>query len=91
MALRTTKQSPLAGFSWTSHSLRKGAASAANDIKAPLNDIRYAEGWSTSSTVLESKYIDFSMAPSNAAYIFFGHLKRDTPATWQGGVQLPQP
>ncbi len=31
------------------------------------------------SNVLESKYIVFAMAPSKAAYIFFGHLKRDTP------------
>jgi hypothetical protein len=80
LALRATKHSPPAGFSWTSHSLRKGAASAANAIKVPLNDIRYAGGWSTNSTVLESKYIDFSMAPSKAAYICFGHLKRDIPA-----------
>ncbi len=29
--------------------------------------------------VPESKFIDFAMAPSKAVYIFFGHLKRDTP------------
>ncbi len=91
MALRATKQSPPAGINWTSHSLRKGAASAANAIKVPLNDIRYAGGWSTNSTGLESKYIDFSMPPSKAAYIFFGHLKRDTPAAQQDGSQRPQP
>ena len=39
----------------------------------------YAGGWSTNSNVLEAKYIDFAMAPSKAAYIFFGHLKRDKP------------
>ena len=70
---------PPPGFSWTSHSLRKDAASAANAIKIPLNDIRYAGGWSTNSTVLEAKYIDFAMAPSEAAFVFFGHMKRDTP------------
>jgi hypothetical protein len=91
LALKATKHSPPTGFSWTSHSLRKGAASAANAIKVPLNDIRYAGGWSTNSTVLESKYIDFAMAPSKAAYTFFGHLKRDTPAAQQDGSQLPQP
>ena len=91
MALIATKQSPPAGFSWTSHSLRKGTASAANAIKVPINDIRYAGGWSTNSSVLEKKYIDFSMAPSKAAYTIFGHLKRDTPAARQGGMQLPQP
>jgi hypothetical protein len=69
----------LPSICWTSHSLRKGVASAANAIKVHLNDIRYAGGWSTNSTVLEAKYIDFSMPPSKAAYIFFGHLKRDTP------------
>jgi hypothetical protein len=72
-------QCPPPGFSWTSHSLRKGAASTANAIKIALNDIRYAGGWSTNSTVLEAKYIDFAMAPSEAAYVFFGHMKRDTP------------
>ena len=70
---------PPPGFSWTSHSLRKGSASAANAIKVPLPDIRYFGGWSTNSLVLEAKYIDFAMAPTKAAYIFFGHLKRDAP------------
>ncbi len=70
---------PPKGFNWTSHNLRKRAASTANVIKVPLNDIRYSGGWSTNSTVLEAKYIDFAMAPSNAAYIFFGHIARDKP------------
>ena len=35
---------PPAGFAWTSHSLRKGAASAAYAIGARLTDIRYAGG-----------------------------------------------
>ena len=70
---------PPAGFAWTSHSLRKGAASAAYAIGARLTDIRYAGGWSTNSTVLEAKYIDFTMRPSPAAWIFFGYLYRGTP------------
>ncbi len=90
LALRATKQSPPTWFRWTSHSLRKGAASAANIIKVPINDIRYAGGWSTNYTVLESKYIDFAIAFSKAAYIFFGHLKRDTPAAQQGEMQRAQ-
>jgi hypothetical protein len=61
-----------------SHSLRKGAASAAHAIGARLTDIRYAGGWSTNSTVLEAKYIDFTMQPSPAAWIFFGFLHRGT-------------
>ena len=82
---------PPPGFSWTSHSLRKGAASAANAIKISLNDIRYAGGWSTNSTVLEAKYIDFAMAPSEAAYVFFGHMKRDTPQDKRRLRQSPGP
>ncbi len=46
---------PRLGFCWPSHSLRKGAASAAYAINVRLNDIRYAGGWPTKSTVLESK------------------------------------
>ncbi len=65
---------PPEGFSWTSHSLRKGVASAANAIGVRLTDIRYAGGWSTNSTVLEAKYIDFAMLPTPAARLFFGYL-----------------
>ncbi len=79
MSCKATGNNPPKGFTWTSHSLRKGAATTANAIKVPLNDIRYSGGWSTSSNVLKSKYINFAMAPSKAAYIFFRHLKRDTP------------
>ncbi len=78
--LKTVGHSPPPSFSWTSHSLRKGATLAANAIKAPLNNIRYAGGLSTSSTVPEANFIDIAMPPSKAAYIFFGHLKRETPA-----------
>ena len=70
---------PPAGFAWTSHNLRKGAASAAYAIGARLTDIHYAGGWSTNSTVLEAKYIDFTMRPSPTAWIFFGYLYRGTP------------
>ena len=42
LACKATRNNPPKGFSWTSHSLRKGGASAANSIKVPLNDIRYA-------------------------------------------------
>ncbi len=79
LVCKATGSSPPKGFRWASHSLRKGAASASSSIKVPLNDIRYSGGWSTNSNVLEAKCIDFAMAPSKAAYIFFGHLKRDKP------------
>ncbi len=64
--------------------------SIANAIKVPLNDIRYVGGWSTNFSVLEAKYIDFATAPSQAANIFFGHLKKDTPAPREGEKQRPQ-
>ena len=70
---------PPAGFAWTSHNLRKGAASAIYAIGARLTYIRYAGGWSTNSTVLEAKYINFTMSPSLATWIFFGYLYRGTP------------
>jgi hypothetical protein len=82
--LERHRAQPVTSFNWTSHTLRKGAASTSNTesnaIKIPLSDIRYAGGWSTNSTILEAKYNDFAMPPSKAAHIFFGHLKRDTPA-----------
>ncbi len=72
---------PPPGLCWTSHILRKGAASAAYAIKVRLSDIRYAGGWSTNSTVLESKYVDFiTMRPTKAALLFFGYQKKDSPA-----------
>ena len=70
---------PPAGYAWTSHNLRKGATSAVYAIRARLTDIRYAGGWSTNSTVLEAKYIDFTMRPSPNAWIFFGYLYIGTP------------
>ncbi len=70
---------PPDGFSWTSHNLRKGAASAANAIGARLTDIRYIGGWSTNSNVLTSKYIDFAMRPTPAAHVFFDYLCKGAP------------
>ncbi len=54
-AYTTTLCRPPAKFAWTSHNLRKGAASVAYAIGASLTNIRYAGGWSTNSTVLEAK------------------------------------
>ncbi len=70
---------PPQGLCWTFHNLRKGAASAAYALQVILTDIRYAGGWSTISTVLESKYVDFTMRPAKAAFLFFGYLKKVTP------------
>ena len=60
----TARYLPPAGFAWTSHNRRKGAASAAYANGARLTDIQYAGGWFTNPTVLEAKYIDFTMRPS---------------------------
>ena len=70
---------PPEGFRWTSHSLRKGAVSAANAIGVRLTDIRYVSGWSTNSTVLEAKYIDFAMLPTAAARLFFSYMCKGAP------------
>eukprot|EP00873_Tetraselmis_striata_P036681 jgi/Tetstr1/456945/TSEL_043615.t1 len=64
---------PPAGTSWTSHSLRKGAASAANAIGAPLSHIRYQGGWATNSDVVLD-YIEPNVLPSPGAWFFFGHI-----------------
>eukprot|EP00873_Tetraselmis_striata_P003053 jgi/Tetstr1/423317/TSEL_014015.t1 len=64
---------PPAGTSWTSHSLRKGAASAANAIGTPLSHIRYQGGWATNSDVVLD-YIDPNVLPSPGAWFFFGHI-----------------
>eukprot|EP00873_Tetraselmis_striata_P043139 jgi/Tetstr1/463403/TSEL_008325.t1 len=64
----------LAGVSCrTSDSLRKGAASAANAIGAPLSHIRYQGGWATNSDVVLD-YLDHNGLPSPGAWFFFGHI-----------------
>jgi hypothetical protein len=45
LALLTFNTSAPAGSKWTSHSLRKGAASAASCIGAPLPVIKHMGGW----------------------------------------------
>ena len=77
LAYQSCDLSPPGGFSWLSHSLRKGAASAAHAILVPLTTIRFMGGWATTSNVLEAKYIDYAMRASPAAFLFFGHLRQD--------------
>eukprot|EP00873_Tetraselmis_striata_P009634 jgi/Tetstr1/429898/TSEL_019763.t1 len=74
-AVNLVNAAPPAGTSWTSHSLRKGAASAANAIGAPLSHIRYQGGWATNSDVVLD-YIDPNVLPSPGAWFFFGHIAR---------------
>ncbi len=70
---------PPKGFARTSHSLRKGSASAVNAIGVQLPAIRYTGGWSTHTIVLELKYINFSMQSTPTAWIFFGWLRKGRP------------
>eukprot|EP00873_Tetraselmis_striata_P040443 jgi/Tetstr1/460707/TSEL_005894.t1 len=71
--VRLVNAAPPAGTSWTSHNLRKGAASAANAIGVPLSHIRYQGGWATNSDVVLD-YIDPNVLPSPGAWFFFGHI-----------------
>eukprot|EP00873_Tetraselmis_striata_P011760 jgi/Tetstr1/432024/TSEL_021498.t1 len=71
--IRLVNAAPPAGTSWTSHSLRNGAASAANAIGVPLSHIRYQGGWATNSDVVLD-YIDPNVLPSPGAWFFFGHI-----------------
>jgi len=61
------------GYSWTSHSLRSGPASAARAIGAPLEQIRYYGGWARNSDVVLD-YIDPTVRPSKEGRFFFGWL-----------------
>jgi hypothetical protein len=70
----------VSGLKWTSRSLRKGAASIASCIGAPLTAIKYMGGWAESSSVSEGKYIDPTMTPLRVAWRFFGWL---TPSAQQ--------
>eukprot|EP00873_Tetraselmis_striata_P023192 jgi/Tetstr1/443456/TSEL_031467.t1 len=72
-SVRLVGAAPPAGTSWISHSLRKGAASAANAIGVPLSHIRYQGGWATNSDVVLD-YIDPNVLPSPGAWFFFGHI-----------------
>jgi hypothetical protein len=75
--VRSSPTSTPDGFSWTSHNLRRGAASAAYAIGARLMDIRHVSGWSTISSVLDAKYVNFMMQSSPKARMFFGSLIKD--------------
>ena len=71
--LRCVNAVPPSGESWTSHSLRKGAASAAAAIGVVLDRICHFGGWSIHSGVVHD-YIDPACPASDAAYAFFGWL-----------------
>eukprot|EP00873_Tetraselmis_striata_P007109 jgi/Tetstr1/427373/TSEL_017537.t1 len=85
-AVRLVGVAPPAGTSWTSHSLRKGAASAANAIAVPVSHIRYQGGWATNSDVVLD-YIDPNVLPSPGAWFFFGHI---APSATSKSNRTPQ-
>ena len=65
---------PPDGEQWSGHSLRKGAASGAAAIGAPLNRICWCGGWSQTSRAVHD-YIDPTCPASTAARRFFGWLR----------------
>jgi len=69
---------PPPGYVWSSHSLRKGGASAANAIGVPLSTIRHIGGWAVASSVV-NKYIDPAIMASPGAWFFFGTFSPITP------------
>jgi hypothetical protein len=67
---------PPAGYVYTSHSLRSGAASGAFSIGVDILRICDCGGWAQGSSAVYS-YIDLSWAPSPDAIYFFGHLRHN--------------
>ena len=66
------------GFSWTSHSLRSGPASAAHAIGVPEMIIKFYGHWAKNSSVWND-YIDQTVRPTPAGRFFFGWLLEDAP------------
>ena len=64
---------PPDGFSWTSHSLRKGAATAAYAVGVPLLKIKYCGDWAQESSAIH-RYIDVAATPTPAARQLFAFL-----------------
>jgi hypothetical protein len=66
--------SPPPRVSWSSHSLRIGAASEAAAIHIPLYRIRIWGDWSPSSKTFELTYLDAIFIATQKSFYFFGHL-----------------
>jgi hypothetical protein len=65
--------SPPAGETWTSHSLRRGGASACFAINVQPLVIASYGCWKSTETLMT--YIDVLTRPDAAARLFFGHLR----------------
>jgi hypothetical protein len=72
---------PPLGQKWTSHSLRKGAASAAHACGAPLTNICFHGGWAAKSGVVHD-YIDPTVSLDAAAAAFFSWLVPRISSSW---------
>lgn len=66
--------SPPTGQCWTSHSLRKGAATAAHAVAVPVHIISFYGGWQQSSGVVHT-YIDLTVTGDVAAAAFFAWMR----------------
>jgi hypothetical protein len=64
---------PPRGETWSGHSLRKGAASAANAIGVSLAKICHVGGWSVKASTVHD-YIDPTCPSSDAARRYFGWM-----------------
>ena len=62
------------GYTYASHSLRKGAASAAFAVGVDIIRICYCGGWAQGSQIVYS-YIDMAFQASPDGEYFFGHLR----------------
>lgn len=58
----------------TLYSLRRGGASAARAAGLDLQVIESFGGWSAGSSALRERYLDFAVAPSPSAMLFFGRM-----------------
>jgi hypothetical protein len=74
LVLHAIKTTPQAGFKCKSHNLRKGVASAASCNRAPFPVVKCMGDWAKKSSVTDGKYIDLTLAPSQATWRFFGWL-----------------
>jgi len=86
--VRLVGAAPPAGTSWISHSLRRGAAFAANAIGVPLSHIRYRGGWATNSDVVLD-YIDPNVLAS-FTHPAHGSLATSPPSATSTSNMTPQ-
>ena len=67
-------ESPPAGFTWTSHSLRSGAAAAAHAEGWTTSQLEKYGGWAPGSQALVKSYLQVPVRPCSGSHFFFGWL-----------------